>query len=127
MSIWAVGPMPKPGKCITMMTPARYCMMHPFALDGKENNRGYTSSCFTPVYDVPLLDEVIEEASLRKLANVMRERMTIYPVGAALAAHLEELEPEHAVHALPGRFEMQFASPLKLQEDIAVVPWRLPP
>ena len=53
--------------------------------------------------------------------------MTIYPVGAALAAHLEELVPEHAVHALPDRFEMQFASPPKIQEGITSVPWRLPP
>jgi hypothetical protein len=102
-------------------------VMHPFALDSKDRNRGYTSSCLPPVYGVPLLEEVVDEASMREYANFLRTRMKIYPAEAALAAGLEELVPEHYVHALPGRFEMQVANPLKLQEDVTSARRRRPP
>ena len=71
--------MPKPGKSLTMMAHSRYGMMHPYMLDGKTDIRGYPSSAYCiSKYNVPLLDEVVNEAQLRELANWIREHMDIY-------------------------------------------------
>ena len=128
LGIWVSGPMPKPGKSLTMMAHSRYGMMHPYMLDGKTDIRGYPSSAYCiSKYNVPLLDEVVNEAQLRELANWIRDHMDVYPKNAALAAHLPELVPQSAVHALQGRFEMDFSNPDKTQHEIASVPWRNPP
>ena len=81
MGIWVAGPMPRPGKSISMMAHARYGMMHPYALDGKTDNRGYTAATYIIAYDVPLLEDVVEEAQSRELTNWMREHMEVYPSG----------------------------------------------
>ena len=74
-----------------------------------------------------MLDDVVDEAQLRELANWMREHMEVYPSGAALAAHMPDLVPENPVHALLGRFDPVCNNPDKTQQDIASVAWRLPP
>ena len=70
--IWVAGPLPRPGKSITMMTHSRYGMMHPFALDGRTNTRGCRSASYIAAYDVQCLDDVVDEAQLHELANWMR-------------------------------------------------------
>jgi len=47
-----------------------------------------------------LNEEVIDECCMREYGNWLRERMQIYSSGAALAAQMPDLIPEHAVHAL---------------------------
>jgi hypothetical protein len=98
--IWVCGPMPKPGQCLTMTMHSRCGMIHPFALDGKANNRGYTGSCFNKTDDVPHTEDVVDEAVMRELSKYLRDRMRVYPSGAALAAHMPDLIPEDPVHAL---------------------------
>jgi hypothetical protein len=94
------GPMPKPGQCIDMTTISRYGMIRPFALDGRTENRGYIVASYSKAYQIPLNEEVIDEGFMREYGNWLRERMQIYSSGAALAAHMPDLIPEHAVHAL---------------------------
>ena len=53
--------------------------------------------------------------------------MQIYPSGAALAAHMPDLIPEHAVHALVLRFAEALTNLEKVSVDIAKCAWRLPP
>jgi hypothetical protein len=55
---------------------------------------------------------------MREYGNWLRERMQIYPSGAALAAHMPDLIPEHAVHALIECFADAVTNP----ENRALVP-----
>ena len=65
---------------------------------------------------------------MREYSKYLRERMQINPSGAALAAHMPDLIPEHAVHALAKRFDEDFkGNPDILRDDIAQRWWRLPP
>ena len=80
------------------MPKPRKSMIHPFALDGRMENRG--AACYNKAYQIPLNEEVIDESFMREYGNWLRERMQIYPSGAALAAHMPDLIPEHTVHAL---------------------------
>ena len=91
--IWVSGSMPKHGKCIDMTTHSRYGMVHPFALDGTTESRGYIVASYNKAYCVPLNEEVIDDGFMREYSNWLRERMQIYPSGAALAAHI----PVHAL------------------------------
>ena len=126
--IWVCGPMPKPGQCLTMTMHSRCGMIHPFALDGKTNNRGYTGSCFNKTHQVPFTEDVVDEAVMRELSKYLRDRMRIYTSGAALAAHMPDLIPEDPVHALESRFQEDFKGcPEVDREDIAQCWWRLPP
>jgi hypothetical protein len=103
-------------------------MIHPFALDGKTDNRGYTGSCFNKTHQVPFTEDVVDEAVMRELSKYLRDRMRVYPSGAALAAHMPDLIPEDAVHALEDRFAEDFKGcPHVDREDIAQCWWRLPP
>ena len=66
-------------KSLTMMAHSRYGMMHLYMLDGKTDIRGYPSSAYcVSKYNVPLLDEVVNEAQLRELANWIRDHMGVY-------------------------------------------------
>ena len=76
--IWIAGPLPRPGKSITMMTHSRDGTMHPFALDRRTDNRGYPPSSYIKTYRVPVLEEFADEALLRELSNWMREHMEVY-------------------------------------------------
>jgi hypothetical protein len=80
-------------------------MIHLFALGGRTENRGYIVACYNKAYQTPLAEDVIDEAATREYSNFLRERMQIYESGAALAAHMPGLIPEHAVHAAARRFE----------------------
>ncbi len=51
--IWSSGPMPKPGKSISMTTHSRYGMIRPFALDGRTENRGYIAASYNKAYKSP--------------------------------------------------------------------------
>jgi hypothetical protein len=82
---------------------------------------------YNKAYQIPLNEEVIDEGLMREYSNWLRERMQIYPSGAALAAHMPDLIPEHAVHALIDRFAESFPNLEKLTKDIAQCSWRLPP
>ena len=54
--------------------------------------------------------------------------MQIYPSGAALAAHMHDLSPERAAHALVKRFDADFkGNPDMIRDDIAQCWWHLPP
>ena len=64
---------------------------------------------------------------MRVCGKWLHERMQIYSSGAALAAHMPDLIPEHAVHALIGRCAETFTNPEKVTEDIAQCARRLPP
>ena len=99
------GRMPKPGTCVSATTRSKYGMYHPFALDGKTENRGYIAAYYNKAYQTPLAEDVIDEAAIRENSNCMRERTQIYESGAALAAHMPGLIPEHAVHASAKLFE----------------------
>jgi hypothetical protein len=72
-------------------------------------------------------EDVIDEAAMREFSNFLRERMQIYESGAALAAHMPGLIPEHAVHAAVKRFEGYFPNPPLLRDEIAQCWWRTPP
>ena len=99
------GQMTKPGTCVSITTHSKYGMYHPFALDGKTENRGYRAANYSKAYQTPLAEDVIDEAAIREYSNFLRERMQIYESVAALAAHMPGLIPEHAVHAAARRFE----------------------
>ena len=96
--IWSSGPMPKLGNSISMTTHSRYGMIHPFAIDGRVDNRGYIAASYNKVYQIPLHEEVIDDCFMREYGSWLRECMQIYSSGAALAAHMPDLIPEHAVH-----------------------------
>ena len=113
--IWSSGPMPKPGTST----------IHPFALDGRMENRGAAS--YNKPFQIPLNEEFIDECCMREYGNWLRERMQIYPSGVALAAHMPDLIPEHAVHALIECFAETVTNPEKVTENIAQCARRLPP
>ena len=48
------GPTPKPGTCVSMTTHSKYGMYHPFALDGKTENRGYLAANYNKSLPTPL-------------------------------------------------------------------------
>jgi hypothetical protein len=75
----------------------------------------------------PLKEEVIDEGFMREYGNWLRERMQIYSSGAALAAHMPDLIPEHAVHALIEFFADAVTNPENVTQDIAQCAWRLLP
>ena len=103
--------MRKPGNSISMTTHSRYGMIHPLALDGRTDNRGYIVACYNGTDKIPLTEDVIDEGAMRENSNYLRERMHIYPSGAALAAHMPDLIPEHVVHELVNRFEEKVPQP----------------
>ncbi len=57
---------------------------------------------------------------MRVCGKWLRERMQIYASGAALAAHMPDLIPEHAVHAFVFRFAEELTNPGKVCVDIAM-------
>ena len=77
MGIWVAGPMPNPGECIAMATHSSCGMMHPWVLDGKQFDRGYTAGHFTPTYDVPRVEDVTDEAAMREYAKWLLDRMQV--------------------------------------------------
>jgi hypothetical protein len=65
--------MPKPGKSISMTTHSRYGMIHPFAFDGRTENRGYIVASYNKAYQIPLNEEVIDECFMREYGNWLRD------------------------------------------------------
>ena len=127
MGIWVAGPMPNPGKCITMMAHSRYGMLHPWILDGKQFRRGYTSGNFTSVYDVPCVQDTIGEAALRDSSIWLLDRMQVYAAKKQLGDAVPGVIPAVTVHVVAGRCELAFASPPKERVEIATLRSRRPP
>ena len=109
MGVWVCGPMPKPGKRLSMETHSRYGMIHPTLLDGATSNRGYPASNFVPAYIAPPPEETLmSKGDMRKVAAWIGERLLRYLVGSALAESLPYMKPTHPVEAMAKRFATTF-------------------
>ena len=82
---------------------------------------------FTPIYDVPRVENTIDEQALRDFTIWILERMQVYAPITELGNAVAGVIPAIAVHATNGRFDVAFASPAKEQVEIATLRWRQPP
>ena len=114
MSIRGAGPMPNLGKSISIMTHSQ--VQHAPPLGN-----------FTPIYDVPRVENTIDEQALRDFTIWILERMQVYAPITELGNAVAGVIPAIAVHATNGRFDVAFASPAKEQVEIATLRWRQPP
>jgi len=64
-----------------MTTHSKYGMYHPFALDGKTENRGYIAAYYNKAYQPPLAEDVIDEAAIREYSNFLARAYADIRVG----------------------------------------------